>query len=371
MTHRYIGLISGTSMDGIDAVIVDYSNDQCKTLDFDTYPYPDDLLEELKALCQPGVNEVNRMAMADRRVAACFAEACEDLLRRNNMKAEDIRLIGSHGQTIRHHPDGEYGYSVQIGDGNSIAVLTGIDVVADFRRKDIALGGQGAPLVPAYHQAVFSAADENRVVLNIGGIANISYLPKGCNADNVLGFDTGPGNRLMDAWCKTHTGKEFDENGDWAASGQCHMPLLHSLKSQDYFKLPAPKSTGRELFNLEWLQQSLVVQPEEIAPEDVQATLLELTALTIANDINALDAVDTVYVCGGGARNAHLMARIAAQLKNIRLTTTEELGIHPDAVEALAFAWLAWAHEHNVQGNVPKVTGARRGAILGTLFKHQ
>lgn len=371
MAQRYIGLISGTSMDGIDAVIVDYSNNQCKTLDFDTYPYPDDLLEELKLLCQPGVNEVNRMAMADRRVAACFAEACEDLLHRNNLKAEDIRMIGSHGQTIRHHPDGEYGYSVQIGDGNSIAVLTGIDVVADFRRKDIALGGQGAPLVPAYHQAVFSSPDENRVVLNIGGIANISYLPKGCAADNVLGFDTGPGNRLMDAWCKTHTGKEYDDSGNWAASGQCHMPLLHSLKSQDYFKLPAPKSTGRELFNLEWLQQSLVVQPEEIAPEDVQATLLELTALTIAHDINALGAVDTVYVCGGGARNTHLMQRIAVHLKNIKLTTTEELGIHPDAVEALAFAWLAWAHENNVQGNVPKVTGASRGAVLGTLFKHR
>ncbi|BDX05360.1 anhydro-N-acetylmuramic acid kinase [Planctobacterium marinum] len=370
MTSKYIGLISGTSMDGIDAVIVDYGDNQCKTLDFDTYPYPDELLVELKSLCKPGTNEVNRMAQADRKVAECFALACQDLLSRNNLSANDVKLIGSHGQTIRHHPDGEYGFSVQIGDGNSIAAKTGIDVVADFRRKDIALGGQGAPLVPAYHQAVFSSPDEDRVVLNIGGIANISYLPKGCDPEKVLGFDTGPGNRLMDAWCKTHTGKEFDEDGNWAASGQCHLPLLHSLKNQDYFKLPAPKSTGRELFNLEWLQQSLIVQPEEIPAEDVQATLLELTALTIANDIKALAAVDSVYVCGGGARNSHLMTRIAQHLPEIKVTTTEELGIHPDAVEAPAFAWLAWAYEHNVQGNVPKVTGASRGAVLGTLFKH-
>ncbi|MCC2605039.1 anhydro-N-acetylmuramic acid kinase [Planctobacterium marinum] len=371
MTHKYIGLISGTSMDGIDAVIVDYANNQCKTLDFATYPYPEDLLDELKTLCQPGDNEVNRLAMADRQVAACFASACQDLLTRNNLTASDIKLIGSHGQTIRHHPDGEFGYSVQIGDGNSIAVKTGIDVVADFRRKDIALGGQGAPLVPAFHQAVFSSPEEHRVVLNIGGIANISYLPKGCDPEQVLGFDTGPGNRLMDAWCHEHTGKEYDENGAWAASGQCHLPLLHALKNQDYFKQPAPKSTGRELFNLEWLEQSLTVQPEEIPAEDVQATLLELTALSIANDIKALQAVDSVYVCGGGAQNAHLMARIAAQLDGIKVTTTHELGIHPDAVEALAFAWLAWAFENNVQGNVPKVTGASRGAVLGTLFKHQ
>lgn len=374
MSQYYIGLISGTSMDGIDAVIAEISdtaeaNDAgVYTLDFDTFEWSEELVQELKELCQPGSNEVNRMAIADRKVAASFAQACNELLARNNLTHTDIKFIGSHGQTIRHNPDGEYGFSVQIGDGNSIATQTNIDVIADFRRKDIALGGQGAPLVPAFHQAVFSSEDENRVVLNIGGIANISYLPKGCDAAKVLGFDTGPGNRLMDAWCMEYLGKSYDEDGKWAATGKCNMSLLHSLKSQDYFSLPAPKSTGRELFNLEWLQQSLVVQPDEIPPEDVQATLLELTACTIANDIKRLEAVDAVYVCGGGAHNSQLLERISAQLQNVKVSTTAELGIHPDAVEALAFAWLAWAWENNIPGNVPKVTGASRPAVLGVHY---
>lgn len=371
MSQYYIGLISGTSMDGIDAVIAEISDiakinaNGVKTLDFDTIEWSEELIQELKELCQPGPNEVNRMAIADRKVAASFAQACNELLKRNKLSHKDIKLIGSHGQTIRHHPDGEYGFSVQIGDGNSIAAQTQIDVIADFRRKDIALGGQGAPLVPAFHQAVFSSKDENRVVLNIGGIANISYLPKDCDAQQVLGFDTGPGNRLMDAWCMEHLGKSYDEDGKWAATGKCNMSLLHGLKSQDYFTLPAPKSTGRELFNLEWLQQSLVVQPDDISPEDVQATLLELTACTIANDIKRLEAVDAVYVCGGGAHNSQLLECISSKLDNKKVSTTAELGIHPDAVEALAFAWLAWAWENKIPGNVPKVTGASRPAVLG------
>ena len=378
MVQYYIGLISGTSMDGIDTVIAQINENgankedaqsQIKTLDFATYPWSEELVSELKSLCQPGENEVNRMAMADRKVAEAFADACQQILARNQLSNHQIKLIGSHGQTIRHHPDGQYGYSVQIGDGNSLAAMTNIDVVADFRRKDIALGGQGAPLVPAFHAAVFSSSEENRVVLNIGGIANISYLPKGCEPEQILGFDTGPGNRLMDAWCQEHLGKSFDENGNWAATGECNKSLLHALKSQDYFKLPAPKSTGRELFNLEWLTQSLEVQPDEISPEDVQATLLELTACTIANDIKRLPEVDAIYVCGGGAHNQHLLKRISAQLENGKVTTTSDLGIHPDAVEALAFAWLAWAWENNVPGNVPKVTGASRPAVLGAHYK--
>lgn len=369
MKQYYIGLISGTSMDGIDTVIADISQNKIRTLDFDTYFWPENLVEELKSLCQPGGNEVNRMAIADRKVAETFANACTEILSRNELSAVDVKLIGSHGQTIRHHPDGNYGFSVQIGDGNSIASLTGIDVVADFRRKDIALGGQGAPLVPAFHRAVFSSTDENRVVLNIGGIANISYLPKGCNAEDVLGFDTGPGNRLMDAWCFEHLGKDYDDGGNWAASGSCNKPLLHSLKNQEYFSLPAPKSTGRELFNLEWLHQSLTVQPDDISPEDVQATLLELTALTIANDINKLSDVDAIYVCGGGAHNKTLLKRISDLTDSCKVSTTDELGIHPDAVEALAFAWLAWAWENNISGNVPKVTGASRLAVLGSYYK--
>lgn len=370
MSHYYIGLISGTSMDGIDTVIADLNHKPLKTLSFTTYPYSESLLEELKALCSPGDNEVNRMAIADRRVAKAFADATLHILKDNKLTSADIALIGSHGQTIRHHPEGVDGFSVQIGDPNSIAAATGIDVVADFRRKDIALGGQGAPLVPAFHHDVFGSLEEGRVVLNIGGIANISYLPKGGEPHQVLGFDTGPGNRLLDAWCHLHTGKEYDENGDWAATGHCHKQLLHSLKSQEYFALPAPKSTGRELFNLDWLQQSLEVQPEPISAEDVQATLLELTALSIANEINRLQNIDGVYVCGGGAHNQHLVNRISTLLDTCKVTTTQALGIDPDAVEALAFAWLGWAYEHNVPGNVPGVTGASRKAVLGSLYKH-
>ena len=369
MSQYYVGLISGTSLDGIDTVIADFSDGQFTTLDFETYVWPPALQHELKLLCEPGDNEINRSAVADRQVAACFALACNALLERNQLNASNVQLIGSHGQTIRHHPEGQHGFSMQIGDGNTIAAMTDIDVVSDFRRKDIALGGQGAPLVPAFHHAVFSSKQENRVVLNIGGIANISYLPINGQPDDTLGFDTGPGNRLMDAWCKEHTGKNYDENGDWAATGTCHLPLLHSLKNQDYFQQAAPKSTGRELFNLQWLQQSLQVQPEHITPEDVQATLLELTALTIANDIKRLNAVDSVYVCGGGAHNQQLLKRLAEYLPECKVSTTEELGIHPDAVEALAFAWLAWAWQNNVPGNVPKVTGASRPAVLGTYHK--
>ena len=258
---------------------------------------------------------------------------------------------------------------MQIGDGNSIAALTGIDVIADFRRKDIALGGQGAPLVPAFHNAIFSSKDENRVVLNIGGIANISYLPKSCDANEVVGFDTGPGNRLMDAWCQEHTGEPYDKDGAWAATGECHMPLFYSLKNQDYFSLSAPKSTGRELFNLEWLHQSIAVQPDDIAPRDVQATLLELTAVTIADDIKRLSDVESVYVCGGGAHNQQLLTRLGCLLENCKLSTTSELGIHPDAVEAIAFAWLAWAWQHNIPGNVPKATGAKKPTVLGCYYR--
>lgn len=369
MSQYYIGLISGTSMDGIDTVIADFGDGTLKACDFITFEWPDELAQELKALCAPGSNEVNRMAMADRKVAECFANACQQILARNNLKPSDIQLIGSHGQTIRHHPDGQYGYSVQIGDGNSIAALTGIDVIADFRRKDIALGGQGAPLVPAFHNAIFSSKDENRVVLNIGGIANISYLPKSCDANEVVGFDTGPGNRLMDAWCQEHTGEPYDKDGAWAATGECHMPLFYSLKNQDYFSLSAPKSTGRELFNLEWLHQSIAVQPDDIAPRDVQATLLELTAVTIADDIKRLSDVESVYVCGGGAHNQQLLTRLGCLLENCKLSTTSELGIHPDAVEAIAFAWLAWAWQHNIPGNVPKATGAKKPTVLGCYYR--
>lgn len=371
MSHHYIGLISGTSMDGVDAVLTTLSATQCSTIDFLTLPYAPELLEELKSLCQPGANEVNRTAIADRQVAEHFANAVNLLLQRNNMTSEQITLVGSHGQTIRHHPTKDIGYTVQIGDPNSIAVITGIDVVADFRRKDIALGGQGAPLVPAFHHAVFSSNSEDRVILNIGGIANISYLPKGGDIEHILGFDTGPGNRLLDAWCKKHNGSEYDENGDWARTGEVHEPLLKSLLSLDYFATKGPKSTGREQFNLQWLQQLLQVQPDNIAPPDVQATLMQLTVKTIVQQIQALPNVDSIYVCGGGVHNTFMIEEFGRLMADKTLATTADLGVDPDAVEALAFAWLGYAYQHNMPGNAPKVTGASRPAVLGTLSKHQ
>lgn len=371
MSDLYIGLISGTSMDGVDAVIAKITESQCTTLDFLTLPYEQPLLDELKALCQPGEDEVNRTALADRLVAEHFALAVKQLLSRQGLSACDIRLIGSHGQTIRHHPTADTGFTVQIGDPNSISALTGIDVVADFRRKDIALGGQGAPLVPAFHHAVFSSKSEDRVILNIGGIANISYLPKNRSVDDMLGYDTGPGNRLLDAWCKQHTGSDYDANGDWAKSGTPHQALLKSLLSLNYFQESAPKSTGREQFNLEWLSQLLQVQPESILPQDVQATLLLLTAQTIADEIEKLPNVDSIYVCGGGVHNQYLTHTLQEMLPKITIDTTDSIGIAPDAVEALAFAWLGYAFEQNIPGNVPTVTGASRKAVLGTLSKHQ
>lgn len=371
MANLYLGLISGTSMDGVDTVLAEISNDQCHTIGFLTLPYEESLLLELKSLCVEGDNEINRVAQADRKVAKHFAKSVSKLLEIEGVSAESVRLIGSHGQTVRHFPTGDCGFSMQIGDPNSIAALTEIDVIADFRRKDIALGGQGAPLVPAFHHAVFSNADENRVILNIGGIANITYLPKGADVEDIIGYDTGPGNRLLDAWCKLHTGNEYDNNGEWAKSGECQEALLKGLLSLDYFKAPAPKSTGREQFNLEWLTQLLTVQPEKIPAQDVQHTLLLLTAITIADQIKLLSDVDSIYVCGGGAHNKFLMQEIAKLLPNIKLATTEALGINADAVEALAFAWLAYAYDNNLPGNVPAVTGASRKAILGGLFKAQ
>ncbi len=368
MTDLYVGLISGTSMDGVDTVVAEISPSGVKTLGFKTLPYPDDLLKDLKALCRPAANEVVRIGRADRQVAQHFANATNLLLQELGYSAEDIKLIGSHGQTVRHHPNGKLGFSLQLGDPNTIAVLTGIDVVADFRRKDIALGGQGAPMVPAFHQAAFADPNENRVVLNIGGIANITYLPAN-QPGQVMGFDTGPGNGLMDAWCKLHTGQDYDDSGKWAAQGRCHKMLLGAMLSLPYFKMVPPKSTGRELFNIECLQQQLATIGDEIAPEDVQATLLQLTVQSIANDIKRLDKADAIYVCGGGAHNDALMAALAEAVPLTKVSNTKDIGITPDAVEALAFAWLAYAYQHDIPGNIPAVTGASRESVLGGLFK--
>ncbi len=372
-------------MDGVDAVLCDISSQSCNTLAAHTLSYSNELLTVLNRLCSEGPNELNTLAVADRLVAEAFALAVNELLAKCELCASDIEAIGSHGQTIRHYPNGDApntdfsaqsarGFTCQIGDPNTIAVLTNIDVIADFRRKDIALGGQGAPLVPAYHNAVFAHKEKHRALVNIGGMANITILAPENSGIAPLGFDTGPGNTLLDKWAQQHLNKAFDENGNWAASGNVNEALLNHLVKDPYFQQLPPKSTGREYFNLQWLRKTLL-SFADTAPEDVQATLLQLTAITIANDVKReLPAPrnqepNEVIVCGGGAFNNTLMQTLRSLMPAFNVVDSSNAGIHPQHVEGTAFAWLANAFKHNIPGNVPAVTGASRPAVLGALFK--
>ncbi len=361
----YIGLMSGTSMDGIDAVLVHFDGrSEQPTLHARSHtPYTDALTQQLSALCQSGTDEAVRLGQADRAVGRAFAGAVTQLLEQAGITADAVRLIGSHGQTVRHHPDGELGFSLQIGCADTIATLTGIDTVADFRRKDIALGGQGAPLVPAFHQALFAHADAQRILLNIGGIANLSILD---GTTNITGFDTGPGNTLLDSWCLRHTGQPFDRDGAWAASGTPDMALLSAMRAEPYFARPLPKSTGRELFNLHWLQQ--FPQIAQLEPADVQATLLALTATTIADACRGYPH-QQVYLCGGGAHNRALRLALQAALPDATVALSDVLGVPVDDMEAIAFAWLAYCYARQRPSNLPAVTGACRAAVLGVLHR--
>ncbi|WP_299080180.1 anhydro-N-acetylmuramic acid kinase [uncultured Paraglaciecola sp.] len=365
MPQLYLGLMSGTSIDGVDAALVDFSGPHPRLLDSQTFAFPPSLTSQLHQLCAPSGNEIEQMGRADREVAKVFAEASLQLLKNNYVRPDQIKAIGSHGQTIRHIPSGQHSFSLQIGDPNTLAALTGIDVVADFRRKDIALGGQGAPLVPAFHKAVFSSPTLSRIVVNIGGIANLTYLPKG-TSDDIIGYDTGPGNTLLDAWCKLHTGQDYDEKGQWAAQRSGDPELLQLLSKHPYFSQLAPKSTGREEFNLTWLQQNIDKLPRQLDPQVVQATLVMLTASTIATQVLQFRDVEQVYICGGGARNEFLVEELESELHECDFFTTDDLGVEADAVEAMAFAWLAYAHFNNIQGSIASVTGATKGAVLGT-----
>ncbi|TKB51512.1 anhydro-N-acetylmuramic acid kinase [Ferrimonas sediminicola] len=360
---RYIGLMSGTSMDGIDAVLVEFQSGHPVMVASHTHEYDPHLLEQLHRLCSTGEDEVNRLGHVDRQVGRAFAQAVHGLLAKSGLAPEDIRAIGSHGQTVRHQPEGLNGFSLQLGDPNTMAVETGIDVVADFRRKDIALGGQGAPLVPAFHLSLFSD-DKPRIIVNIGGIANITWLP----GDNtpVLGFDTGPGNTLMDAWARQHIQQPYDKDGAMASRGRVQPELLKRLMSHPYFAQPAPKSTGRELFNQAWLNYQL--EPfMNLAPEDIQATLLAFTVDTMAREILALSPDCDLYLCGGGAFNGQLVRQLGQALPRHRIQTTDALGVPPQWVEGMAFAWLAMRHVEGLPGNLPSATGARRPAVLGSL----
>ena len=365
----YIGLMSGTSMDGVDGVLASFADSgQIATLATAHLPFPDALRDELMALQAPGGNEIHREALAANALARLYAQCVAALLEEARLAAAEVRAIGVHGQTIRHHP--ALGYTRQTNNPALLAELAGIDVIADFRSRDIAAGGQGAPLVPAFHQAVFADPLLPRVVANVGGIANISILDP--QSGSVTGFDTGPGNVLMDLWIMRHRGQRYDDNGAWAASGQVSQPLLEVLLEEPYLSLPPPKSTGRDLFHADWLDDRLR-NFGQLAPADVQATLAQYTALTLALSIHShAPTAQAVYICGGGACNSHLMNMLRDAFQTggqaVTLQTTDALGIAAQHVEALAFAWLAHRFQNRLPGNLPAVTGAPGPRVLGALY---
>ena len=364
----FIGLMSGTSLDAIDAVLVDFGFDSPIIVETLNHPIPTTLRNDLLALCQPGDNEIERMGHADTQLGIEFSDAVKQLLDKSKTPAKEIHAIGSHGQTIRHIPDGDNPFTLQIGDANQIAELTGITTVADLRRRDMAAGGQGAPLVSAFHAAMYLSTKKTRVILNIGGIANITTLPVDSNFI-ITGFDTGPGNGLMDAWVQKHKQQNYDDDGQWASSGSVNQKLLAQLLSNDYFTKAPPKSTGRELFNLNWLEQQLSQISENISDVDVQATLAEFTVVSISNAINQHSSeTDEVIVCGGGTRNSFLMKNLSENLKPTEVKTTDDLGLPAEWVEATAFAWLAKETLAHRPGNVPGVTGARHPVVLGGIY---
>ncbi|MBI2512000.1 MAG: anhydro-N-acetylmuramic acid kinase [Opitutae bacterium] len=362
----FIGVLSGTSVDAVDAALVRFGP-RIELLASHTLPYPPDLRAELLRLAVPGENEIDRLGAADVAVGRHFARAVNELIAFAGRESEDIRAIGSHGQTVRHRPRLATPFTLQVGDPNTIAAETGVTVVADFRRKDMALGGQGAPLVPAFHDAVFRSRREARAVVNIGGIANVTLLPADPNA-RVLGYDTGPGNTLLDAWARQQLGEPMDRDGAFAARGRVQEKLLRELLADEFFARSAPKSTGPEYFSPAWLEAR--VGGSAFEPADVQATLVALTAQTIGDAIRPRLGFESagVFVCGGGARNPVLMRALAARLPRCKVQTTDALGIEPGWVEAMAFAWLARQRVHSGAGNCPAVTGATRSVVLGGLW---
>ena len=367
MHELYIGLMSGTSVDGIDAALVDLGGKRPALLATDYEAYPPALRHAILALCEPGENEIERLGQLDALLGQTFANAVNSLLARTDTSPKTIKAIGSHGQTIRHCPHAAHPFTLQIGDPNIIAAETGITTVADFRRKDVALGGQGAPLVPAFHQAIFADEKTNRAIVNIGGIANITLLAKN-DTMPVMGFDTGPGNVLLDAWVQTHLEKVLDERGEWASTGKIQPSLLKHLLKDTYFAKLPPKSTGREYFNLNWLNQYLLTE-KLYSPADIEATLVELTAKSIIDAIQKTFFDGDIFICGGGARNDFLMSRLAASANSaFTVQTTAICGVDPDWVEAIAFAWFAKQCIHHLPGNLPNVTGARKTAVLGGIY---
>lgn len=357
----YIGIMSGTSLDGIDAALVDLSQDSPRLVSSHYQPYEEPLKEALLALHHVSHNELHQSQLIANRLAHGYAEATQVLLNKAGVAAGSVQAIGCHGQTVRHRP--EHGYSIQLNNAALLAESTGIHVVCDFRSRDIAAGGQGAPLVPAFHDKVLRHPNIHRVILNIGGIANLTDLPPN---GTTIGFDSGPGNLLMDAWIARHLGESFDKNGAWAAGGKVIPALLQRLQAEPFFDAAPPKSTGRDLFNLAWLGRYLTGN-EALA--DVQATLLALTGDSITAAVQRFCAdAEEIYLCGGGAHNEALVAYLQRKLPQYKIQKTEVLGIAADWMEAIAFAWLAQQALHLRPGNLPAVTGARHPCVLGAIY---
>ncbi len=353
--------MSGTSLDGIDAVLASFEDNFCKLLHSHFTPFDEALRVELLALNSAGGNELERAALAANKLSRRYATTIQTLLEKAEIRAAQVRAIGCHGQTVRHRPD--LGFTIQLANPALLAELTGIAVVADFRSRDLAAGGQGAPLVPAFHAALFRHPERHRVIVNIGGISNLTSLPP---HGTVLGFDCGPGNLLLDAWTTQHLDQPYDKDGAWAAGGQPIPELLRQLLAEPFFAAPPPKSTGRDLFNLPWLAHFL---SPDFSPVDVQATLLELTVTGIAAAIqDHCSTASEIYLCGGGAHNGTLVRRLKQSLPNRIIAPTDDLGVNADWVEAFAFAWLARQTLNGKPGNLPEVTGAKGARILGAIY---
>ncbi len=359
----YIGLMSGTSMDSIDAVIVMIEKNKIKLIETYSYPIDDSLRTEILALCHSNETTLHQLGQLDVKLGRLFALSVQAILEKAGMKPSDIAAIGSHGQNIRHMPQADIPFTLQIGDPNVIAATTGITTVADFRRRDVALGGQGAPLAPAFHHFLFEKFAQIQWVLNIGGIANVTLIQPD---KPIIGYDTGPGNTLIDAWCYEHLGYRFDRDGEWAKTGTIHPALLNALRADPFFSKAPPKSTGFEYFNLKWLAQHLNKLGKTLSSNDVQATLTELTASTIADHLTHVTA-KYVWICGGGAKNRYLMQRLQA-LCPTPILSTNAAGIPTDWIEACAFAWFAYQTLHRIPSNIPSVTGASQAAILGAIY---
>ena len=368
----YVGLMSGTSMDSVDVAVVDLTDDSFELLSSHRHAIPDDLLPDLRSALDPAAS-ARFVFELDRAIAKLFAEAALTALEKSRIPTTSVEAIGSHGQTVFHQPDGSKTCTAQLGDPSTIAYLTGITTVANFRQMDVAAGGQGAPLSPAFHAWLFGNSERDQLVVNIGGIANLSILP-GAGRGEVTGFDTGPGNTLMDLWIERHRGQAFDRDGRWASSGRTLPALLSHLLEDPYFARAAPKSTGREYFNLPWLQARIAntAGNADFDATDIQATLSALTATSIAQAcLRHSPSAASLFLCGGGAHNQHLTDLLAHRLPDVSVQTTAALGLHPDWVEAAAFAWLARQRLNGIPVNCPSVTGAERETLLGGVFRRE